>query len=288
MLIRCLTLIGILGSVAGCHKLPAVGGKFLASGQQPVVVVREPQFIVPVPLGPGESLVGSQPQPQYFQPGVAPPSHAVLPAPGTLPAAPVPAASLLDSFQAGEAISPLFGLPAAPEVANRVPNPLLVPVNNPELAWDQIADVVSDFFPIAREQQVNFTDGVATAGSIETAPQIGATLLEPQRPDSVGDFNRWQSTFQTIRRRAVINVTPTTQGWAIAAQATKEQEDLPQPLGATTGAANLRNDQSLPTARLNEQLRTRTSDRWIPLGRDEPLEQELLFRIQQRLTGNVR
>ncbi|MEM6655392.1 MAG: hypothetical protein AAF596_06275, partial [Planctomycetota bacterium] len=106
--------------------------------------------------------------------------------------------------------------------------------------------------------------------------------------DSVGAFNRWQSTLQTIRCRVVLRVTPTAGGWAVAAEATKELEDLPQPLGATAGAASLRNDNALPTARLNDDFRVRMSERWIALGRDEPLEQELLCRIEERLAGRRR
>ena len=87
-------------------------------------------------------------------------------------------------------------------------NPISVPVVDDDLAWDQIADVVSDYFPIAREQRARRGGEVWTEGRIETVPQDGATWLEPHRKDSVGSFNRWESTFQSIRRRATVRVFP--------------------------------------------------------------------------------
>ncbi len=183
-----------------------------------------------------------------------------------------------------DAISPDFGLPSGPRVENPLPNPLVIPVTNGELAWDQLTDVVSTYFPISREQPVQLIDGVLTEGFIETPPRPGATFLEPGRKDVAGSFNRWQSTLQSIRRRAYIRVMPTAAGWAIEPQVFKELEDLAHPEHASAGAASMRYDNSLPTSRRLEVNRTRDSVNWIPLGRDEPLEQKMLREIQERLT----
>lgn len=287
MRLQTLTLIAFaIATLVGCQRLPVLGGPQPPVGQPPVIVVPEPAIAVPVPLGPGETLV-EQP-PMYLAPGVAPPPQAIQPTPrGSVGGGPVVprAPNLFDRLSGGEAISPRFGLPRAPTVGDRVPNPIVVPVANAELAWDAIADVVSDYFPIKSEQPVQLLGGMVTEGRIETAAVTGATLFEPQRRDSVGWFNRWQATFQTIRRRALVSVTPAAGGYAVGVRATKEIEDLPQPLGATAGAASLRNDQALPSERLVEDYQTRSSGRWVPLGRDEPLEQEMLRQIRQRLAG---
>ena len=171
--------------------------------------------------------------------------------------------------QGSRPISPDFGLPRAPVVENPLPNPTTLQVINGERAWDELADVVSTYFPISREQPVQFVDGVLTEGFIETPPQSGATILEPHRKDTAGRFNRWESTLQSIRRRAYIRVTPTAGGWAIETQVFKELEDLPFPEHASAGLASLRSDNSLPTDRLGAVSLTRESQRWIPLGRDE-------------------
>ncbi|TWT87358.1 hypothetical protein Mal64_28970 [Pseudobythopirellula maris] len=187
--------------------------------------------------------------------------------------------------QEGGAISPDFGLPTGPVVKNRLPNPLSVPVRDHNAAWDAIADVVSDYFPIQSEERVHQVGAVLTEGHVETPFQIASTVAEPWRDDSVGSYNRWQSTLQTVRRKALVRVEPTGAGYNVAVRVDKQLEDLPSPELATAGAAALRSDTSLPTDRLTPVDRTLVSDRWIPIGRDEPLEQEMLSRIKQRLGG---
>jgi hypothetical protein len=186
-------------------------------------------------------------------------------------------------------VSPQFGLPAGPEAALGQGNPIVVPAGDEELIWDQIADVVSDYFPIAREQRARRGSDGFVEGRIETVPQIGATWLEPHRRDSVGNFNRWESTFQTIRRRAVVRVIPDAAGYLVEVVVEKELEDLPKPEHATAGAATFRNDGSLPSRRLERSSQMPVSPCWISLGRDPPLEQRMLADIHARLSGvNVR
>jgi hypothetical protein len=172
-----------------------------------------------------------------------------------------------------------------PEAMNLGPNPISIPAIDEQIAWDQIADVVSEYFTIAREQQVRRSGTVWTEGLIETAPQDGATWLEPHRKDSVGSFNRWESTFQTIRRRAHVRVMPDASGYRVEVIVEKELEDLPNPEKATAGAAIFRNDNSPTSRRLEEVSRTRLSPLWIQLGRDPLLEQQILGDIQARLGG---
>jgi hypothetical protein len=181
------------------------------------------------------------------------------------------------------AISPDFGLPREPVVTNPRPNPITVAISDPEFAWDQIADVVSDYFPISREERVQQTGAVLTEGRIETPFEIGSTIFEPQRRDSVGAFNKWQNTLQTIRRRAVVRVVPTGNAYQIGVIVQKQLEDLPRPERATAGAAVLRHDTALPSEYFAGVDRVRPSTRWLELGRDEPLEQELLAKIVERL-----
>jgi len=165
-------------------------------------------------------------------------------------------------------------------------NPLFVPVGNQDIAWEQIVDVVDDYFHIEREHRVQTVGNVITEGRIDTLPKIGATWLEPHQPDSVGWDNRWESTFQTIRRRAVLRVIPQQGGYLVDAVVNKELEDLPRPEDSTAGAATFRNDNSLPS-RLNELVsRTRLSENWIPLGRDPMVEQQLLEEIRARLSAS--
>lgn len=159
-----------------------------------------------------------------------------------------------------------------------------VAVVDRDWAWEQIVDVVDDYFRIEQERQVQLVGQVLTEGRIDTFPQLGATIVEPHRWDSVGRYNRWENTFQTIRRRATVRVIPDQSGYLIDVTVEKELEDLPQPESATAGAAVFRNDGSLPTVREDPVSRTRLSPYWIRLGRDRPLEQQMLADIQTRLT----
>jgi hypothetical protein len=95
------------------------------------------------------------------------------------------------------------------------PNQIHVPVANRDFTWEQIVDVVDDYFTIQRERQVQIVGDVLTEGRIDTLPRIGATILEPHREDSVGRYNRWESTFQTIRRTATVRVIPDATGYLI-------------------------------------------------------------------------
>jgi hypothetical protein len=179
------------------------------------------------------------------------------------------------------------GVPVGPPVAAAPPSTIVVPVVDEELAWDQLVDVVSDYFKIAREQRVRRSGEAWTEGRIETAPLTGATVLEPHRGDSVGTFNRWESTFQSIRRRATVRVVPDPNGYLVEVIVEKELEDLPKPEKATAGPASFDFDseQQLPSKRLEEITRTHSSPNWISLGRDPALEQRMLADIHARLNG---
>lgn len=161
-------------------------------------------------------------------------------------------------------------------------NPALIPATNHEVVWDHVADVLSGFFRIQAEQRVQVVGNVISEGSIDTYPEGGATLLEPHRSDSVGAYNRWESTLQTIRRHAHVRVIPAQGGFLVEVIVEKELEDLPQPEQATAGAATFRNDSS-PHDRLKTGPALPMPPGWIALGRDVALEQRILAEIHARL-----
>ena len=240
--------------------------------QQPTVVPlpsQTPGSIFGPPAASSGPPTGMAPQ-FGVQPETLPPplgASPVIVGPG---APPVPAGP-------GEPV-PLPAIPAPPST-------ITVPVMDDDVAWDQISDVVSDYFRISREQRARRGGDGWAEGRIETVPQDGATVLEPHRKDSVGRFNLLESTFQSIRRRACVRVVPDANGYLVEVVVEKELEDLPRPEKSTAGAATFRYDQSLPTNRLEEVSRTRQSCRWIPLGRDAALEQRILADIHARLNG---
>jgi len=166
-------------------------------------------------------------------------------------------------------------------------NPLFIPTAslNQDLVWEQIVDIVDNYFRIERENRVQLVGSVVTEGRIDTFPQVGATWLEPHRPDSDGIDNRNESTYQTIRRRAVVRVIPAQGGYNVDIAVHKELEDLPRPEHATAGSATFRHDSSLPSRLAENVLRTRFAKSWLPLGRDIAIEQLMLCEIQASVTG---
>jgi hypothetical protein len=250
---------------------------------QPKPVLIEPQGTWVQPAAPVE-MVPIMPLPESAGPRPGALLGPMFGAPGMAPP-PAEASSPLANIAPGGAISPQFGLPAGPEPVPGIANPIFVPATDDQLAWEQIADVVSDYFTIAREQQVRRSGEAWSEGRIETAYQGGASWLEPLRKDSVGAFNRWESTFQTIRRSAVVRVIPDANGYLVEVVVEKELEDLPRPERASASVAAFPNDTSLPTARAGDVSRTLSSPRWLPLGRDPALEARLLAEIHARLSG---
>jgi hypothetical protein len=267
-------IILLLLTVAGCRPWTPQN---VPPGAAPVVVQEFPAAGPPLAVSP--------------EAAVYPPHSTVVPLPSHTPGSifgpPVaaPMEGPLADIAPGGSVSPQFGLPPGPDAIPPLASSISVPVTNDEWAWDQITDVVSDYFTITAEQRARRGGEAMIEGRIDTAPQDGATWLEPQRDDSVGRFNRWESTFQTIRRRAAIRVVPDGVGYTIEIAVEKELEDLPHPERATAGAATFRNDGSLADDLAEQVSRTRTSPRWISLGRDPPLEQRMLAEIHSRLIG---
>lgn len=158
-------------------------------------------------------------------------------------------------------------------------NPIFVQTNNQEYVWESVVDVLHNYhFGIAREDRLS--------GLIETNYLVGAGILEPWHHDSVGCENKLESTFQSIRRKAVVSVQPAEGGYLVSVQVFKELEDAPAGLPNAPGTASFSD-----RVRLSSDFNTQGSshDRqdsvWIPRGRDLELERALLVALQQRLTG---
>jgi hypothetical protein len=172
---------------------------------------------------------------------------------------------LLTSTAAGCVSFDAYGPPVA--------NPVFVRANNPEDAWEQTVDVVHDYlFDIDRENKLG--------GVIETRYKTGANVLEPWHPDSVGSINRWQSTLQSIRRKAFIHLTPAPGGYLVGVEAIKELEDVPRAANFAGAATFL--DNSALQRDLNPVVGQATPSGWINQGRDMALEQAMLRTINRR------
>ncbi len=154
-----------------------------------------------------------------------------------------------------------------------VSNPVFLPSGTQHSAWERAVDVLHDFhFPIARENRL---DGV-----IETDYRVGSSLLELSHRDSVGATNRLESTLQSIRRKAKVDLTPVEGGFLVGVEAYKEQEDLRGSAENTAGGATFRDSQPLER-NLKTVVGQNGRSGWIPLGRDTDLEQAILGELQR-------
>jgi hypothetical protein len=220
--------------------------------------------------------------------GPAPRAQAPLPAPATMqadPFAPLPEGTVI-----GPGGPVLPGPPPTPQ------NAAVIPPLDAELVWTKMVDVADDYFKVQSEQRVVFANGVPTEGRIDTFPQTGATILEPWRGDSVGWYERWESTLQSIRRIGTLRLIPDPAGWRVEVVVNKELEYLSRPMRATAGGASFRNDDSLyrygtPLPTLGQQVGDQPRPvaaptpnvGWIPLGRDPLLEQRMLGKLLAKL-----
>ena len=166
-------------------------------------------------------------------------------------------------------------------------NPTTVTALDRDLVWDQVVDVVDDYFRIEREERVRLVGDLLTEGLLRTYPRGGSTIFEPWNKDSVTAYEKLESTLQSIRRYAIVRVMPAQAGYQIEVQVIKELEDVRSP---ETGAVSLANSQAL---RNDDALQRVTNPvggaqptlGWIGVGRDTVLEQVMLAKIQTRLNN---
>ena len=106
-------------------------------------------------------------------------------------------------------------------------------------------------------------------------------MLEPWHPDSVGAENRWESSLQSIRRKAFVRFTPAPGGYLVGSEAIKELEDVPKAANFVGGATFL--DNSALQRDLNPVVGQATPSGWISKGRDPELEQAMLRTLNTRV-----
>ncbi len=170
--------------------------------------------------------------------------------------------------------NPLVVRPAAK--ADCADNPVYVPFNSAPASYaalfEKVLDVMSDSgFEIAYSNRYD--------GRIETFPKISPGLGQPWKPGSPDFDQRLVASFQTIRHRAIVVISPANDfGYFVDVKVFKELEDLARPSQATAGSASFR---SAPTLeRQYEVVEINQFQKgWIPIGRDVLMEQVILDRL---------
>jgi len=169
-------------------------------------------------------------------------------------------------------------------LTSEISNPVSIPQLDRWLVMDEISDEIDDYFRIYREERIRIENNLVTEGWIETYPEIGSTILEPWRHDSVRGFERLHATLQTVRRYAKVRVMPTGDSYMVDVKVFKELEDNPQPIQSAVSGKYFRNDTAVDVD--DEEIWENTPGvEWIKMGRDIALEQKILGNIVRRLSG---
>jgi hypothetical protein len=192
--------------------------------------------------------------------------------------------SMRHLFAIGSLLVALSGCAAmTTTMAGQLSNPLPIPPAPRDWVWEQVVDVVDDYFEIENEERGRAVGDVVTVGRIDTFPAIGSTLLEPWKGDSANSYERLECTLQSQRRRAVVQVIPSPDGSAMVdVQVYKELEDVMQPEQAPTASATFNYTSSLQN--FVEPIGGQPVPLgWIGQGRDPALEQLMLAKLALRL-----
>lgn len=167
-----------------------------------------------------------------------------------------------------------------------VSNPLLIDACDRQMAMDQVADEIDNYFSIRQQQNIQLVDNILTEGMIETHPRIGSGVFEPWAKDSSRGYEKYLATLQTIRRWARVRVIPDANGYIVDVKVYKEMEDRNPPDHSVVNGAIERHDNALDSYNdrsVSLNIQDDNQLKWFPLGRDFELEQKILRNLKARL-----
>ena len=194
----------------------------------------------------------------------------------------VPTSLVIGGFGfTGCATGPLFENPAVvrPELETTSEHPVYVPLGPASygVVFEKCMDVVDDFFEVSYSNRYD--------GRIETFPCIAPGIGQPWKPGSPDFRQRLLAFCQSIRHRAVVTIQPADDGgFFVDIKVFKELEDLERPVRQTAGSATFRSDNTVE--RQFEVIDDAVfASNWIPIGRDNHIEQIMLQRIAKFKTA---
>lgn len=118
----------------------------------------------------------------------------------------------------------------------------------------------------------------ASEGRLATEALTGASWFEFWRMDTIGTMQSLASSIHTVRRRATVSISPKDGGSQVFIKVVKERKSAPGLGPETMGESfNLYNTEDTDLMRQNELAPT--AYEWVPMGRDDLLEQNILERI---------
>jgi hypothetical protein len=122
----------------------------------------------------------------------------------------------------------------------------------------------------------------ASEGRLATRGLTGASWFEFWRDDTIGTDQRVEASLHTIRRRALVSITPAGGGAEVFVKVTKERLTAPGAGPQSIGETYSIYDFQISELFERDELAP-TPYEWVDQGRDERLEQEILARLAKRL-----
>jgi len=200
----------------------------------------------------------------------------------------VGAACLLALLPAGCATGPLLDNPMAvpgDAVPAACENPILMypgraPGEGYAELFDQVLDVVDDYFPIAYANRYE--------GRVLGRPTIAAGFEQPWKPGSPDHDERTLATLQAYRYRCEVRIREgNPAGYFVQVIVRKELKDYPSPAGQFSmvpvfgDAGTVDRDHFLVVDPDVTNPILDPTARWIPKGRETALEQAILHKLQR-------
>lgn len=157
-----------------------------------------------------------------------------------------------------------------------------VTIDSPERfdeLWETVGDVLRrQFFQLDRRDR--------QAGLITTFPDTTANAFEFWRPQPKNPYYWWEANVQTIQRRVTVKLDAIeeTAAYDVDIQVDRLHYRLEERQITNSAAALQLYGGEAPTFS-GESDRPSETARWIPLGRDEPMEKQLLTAILDRFNA---
>jgi len=188
-------------------------------------------------------------------------------------------AAILGGLFPGCATGPLMTNPTRIAADSKLTeNPAFVPLGPPSygFVFEQTLDALDDIYEISYANRYD--------GRIETFPVVAPGIFQIWKAGSPSIHNRLQSSFQSIRHRAVVSIQSAQDGgFFVDVKVYRDLEDTPRPIKGAIGGAAFRADSTVQ--RQFEVIEGASGGaRWIPMGRDPYLEQLILKKVVS-LTG---
>jgi len=122
----------------------------------------------------------------------------------------------------------------------------------------------------------------ASQGRIATRGLTGASWFEFWREDTIGTDQHIEASFHTTRRRVTMAITPVAAGAEVFVKVTKERLTAPNMGPESIGQAYSLYDFEISKMYERDEIAP-TYYKWVDVGRDELLEQDILARLERRI-----